>query len=196
MTSNPHAHTGTASKDYDAIIIGAGIIGCCTGYELAKRGYRTLNLDKLHGAGYGSTAASCAIIRFHYSTPDGVALARESYFHWLDWGRYLGAGSGSHAIEGTEQELVGYHSGTRHDGRSLHERAAIEIRHGSSFDDNVSPSSASVSSGSPPVWQPSSDREGRPQVPVGTRGMPTVCVALDQVASYPGSGENPPTRRG
>ncbi|MFQ5527497.1 MAG: NAD(P)/FAD-dependent oxidoreductase [Thermoanaerobaculia bacterium] len=78
------------SRSYDAVVIGAGIIGCCTGYELAKRGYRTLNLDKLHGAGYGSTAASCAIVRFHYSTPEGVAMARESYFHWIDWPKYLG----------------------------------------------------------------------------------------------------------
>ncbi len=78
------------SRSYDAIVIGAGILGCCTGYELAKRGYRTLNVDRLHGAGYGSTAASCAIIRFHYSTPDGVAVARESYFYWLDWAKYLG----------------------------------------------------------------------------------------------------------
>ncbi|MCP4201276.1 MAG: FAD-binding oxidoreductase [bacterium] len=80
------------SRNYDAIVIGAGIIGCCTGYELAKRGYRTLNVDKLHGAGYGSTSGSCAIVRFHYSTPDGVAMARESYFYWIDWGRYLGIG--------------------------------------------------------------------------------------------------------
>ncbi len=78
------------STSYDAIIIGAGILGCSTGFELAKRGYRTLNVDKLHGAGYGSTAASCAIIRFHYSTPGGVALARESYHYWLDWGHHLG----------------------------------------------------------------------------------------------------------
>lgn len=78
------------SKSYDAIVIGAGVIGCATGYELAKRGYRTLNLDKLHAAGYGSTSASCAIIRFHYSTAAGVAMARESYYYWIDWPRYLG----------------------------------------------------------------------------------------------------------
>jgi len=30
------------SKSYDAIVIGAGIIGCCTAFELAKRGFRTL----------------------------------------------------------------------------------------------------------------------------------------------------------
>lgn len=79
------------AKDYDAIVIGAGIIGCCTGLELARRGFRTLNVDKLPAAGYGSTSNTCAIIRLHYSTPEGVAMARESYFYWLDWGKYIGA---------------------------------------------------------------------------------------------------------
>ena len=78
------------SEKYDAIIIGAGIIGCCTAFELAKKGYRTLNVDKLPAAGYGSTSNSCAVIRLHYSTPNGVAIARESYFYWLDWEKYLG----------------------------------------------------------------------------------------------------------
>ena len=78
------------NQDYDAIIIGAGVIGTATGLELAKRGYRTLNVDKQPTAGSGSTCNTCAIIRLHYSTPDGCAMARESYFYWLDWGRYLG----------------------------------------------------------------------------------------------------------
>ena len=77
------------SKKYDAVIIGAGIIGCCVAFELAKKGYSTLNVDKLSESGSGSTANSCAIIRLHYSTPDGVALARESYFYWLNWEKYL-----------------------------------------------------------------------------------------------------------
>ena len=79
------------TKRYDAIIIGAGIIGACIGFELAKKGQRVLNVDKLSGAGYGSTAGSCAVIRLYYSTPDGVAMAREGYYYWLDWPRYLGA---------------------------------------------------------------------------------------------------------
>ena len=78
------------SKFYDAIVIGAGIIGACVGFELAKRGRRVLNLDKLSAAGCGSTAGSCAVIRLYYSTPDGVAMAREGYYYWLDWPRYLG----------------------------------------------------------------------------------------------------------
>lgn len=79
------------TERYDAIIIGAGIIGACVAYELAKRGWRTLNVDKLPAAGYGSTGASCAIIRTHYSTLDGTALAYEGYHYWQDWAQYLGA---------------------------------------------------------------------------------------------------------
>ncbi|MBC8268771.1 MAG: FAD-binding oxidoreductase [Rhodospirillaceae bacterium] len=75
---------------YDAIIIGAGIIGSCMAFEMAKKGWKTLNVDRLPAAGYGSTSFSCAIIRTHYSTLDGTALAYENYFHWLDWAGYLG----------------------------------------------------------------------------------------------------------
>jgi sarcosine oxidase, subunit beta len=75
---------------YDAIVIGAGIIGACVGFELAKQGKKVLNVDKLPGSGLGSTSGSCAIIRLHYSTPDGVAMAREGYYYWLDWPKYLG----------------------------------------------------------------------------------------------------------
>ncbi|MCP4670943.1 MAG: FAD-binding oxidoreductase [Desulfobacula sp.] len=76
-------------KKYDAIIIGAGIIGNSIAYELALKGYKTLSIDKLGGSGFGSTAGSCAIIRLYYSSPEGVALAREGYYYWLDWNRYL-----------------------------------------------------------------------------------------------------------
>ena len=81
------------SKKYDAIIIGAGIIGCCVAFELSKRGKKTLNIDKLPASGYGSTSNSCAIIRLYYSTPDGVATAREGYYYWQDWPFYLGLGA-------------------------------------------------------------------------------------------------------
>ena len=77
------------NKTYDAIVIGSGIIGCSIAFEMNKKGYRTVNVDKLASAGYGSTSNSCAIIRFHYSTPEGVAISRESYYYWLDWNDYL-----------------------------------------------------------------------------------------------------------
>jgi sarcosine oxidase subunit beta len=79
------------ADSYDAIIIGAGIIGSCLGFEMAKKGWKTLNVDRLPAAGYGSTSFSCAIIRTHYSNLDSTAFAYENFFHWLDWPGYLGA---------------------------------------------------------------------------------------------------------
>jgi len=78
-------------KAYDVIIIGAGIIGNSIAFDLAKRGYRTLNIDKQPAAGYGSTANSSAVIRTHYSTRQGTALAYESLFHWQNWREFLAA---------------------------------------------------------------------------------------------------------
>ena len=82
------------SQSYDAVIIGAGIIGAAIGYELAKRGRKTLNVDMLPTAGYGSTSNSCAIIRVYYSTLDGCAMAYDGYFYWHQWADYLGAERG------------------------------------------------------------------------------------------------------
>ena len=74
---------------YDAIVIGAGIIGAATAFELAKLGYRTLSVDRNPAAGYGPTSNSCAIIRVYYSTFDGIAFAWEAYHYWKAWAEYL-----------------------------------------------------------------------------------------------------------
>ncbi len=41
--------------------------------------------------GAGSTSNSCAIIRFSYSTHEGVALSWEARAYWDDWTNYIGA---------------------------------------------------------------------------------------------------------
>ena len=73
----------------DAIIIGAGVIGAATAFELYKRGYQTLNIDKLPAAGYGPTSSSCSIVRAHYSSWDGVAMAHEDFSYWRDRPNYV-----------------------------------------------------------------------------------------------------------
>ncbi len=77
-------------KDRNVIIIGAGIIGCAIAYELDKKGYRTINVDKNADVGSGSTINSCAIVRFSYSTLEGVTLAYEGHHYWKDWTGFLG----------------------------------------------------------------------------------------------------------
>ncbi len=81
------------SSSPDIIIIGTGVIGTATAFELSKAGYKTLSLDRNTQIGHGSTAGSCAIIRMHYSTFDGTAFAWEGYHYWRDWQDYLGLSS-------------------------------------------------------------------------------------------------------
>lgn len=78
------------TQKYDAIIIGAGVIGACTAFELAKKGMRTLSIDKLPEAGYGSTSGSCAIIRTYYSAFETCAIAFEGWHYWKNWTDYMG----------------------------------------------------------------------------------------------------------
>lgn len=78
------------SSAYDAIIIGTGVIGAATAFEMSKLGFKTVSLDRNALVGHGSTAGSCAIVRMHYSTFDGTAFAWEGYHYWRDWADYLG----------------------------------------------------------------------------------------------------------
>lgn len=87
------------AEKFDAIIIGAGIIGTCIAFELSKKGFRTLNIDKNPAVGYGSTSSSCAVIRTFYSTADASALAYESWHYWKDWESYIGKGIESPLIK-------------------------------------------------------------------------------------------------
>ena len=80
----------TTFDNYDAVIIGAGVIGAATALELSRNGYKTLSIDKNPEAGYGSTSNSCAIIRVHYSTEHDTAFAYEGYHYWKNWQEYLG----------------------------------------------------------------------------------------------------------
>jgi sarcosine oxidase, subunit beta len=73
----------------DAVIVGAGVIGAAIAFELANRGYGTVSVDKLPAAGYGPTSNSCSIVRAHYSSREGVAMAYEGFSYWRDWPEYL-----------------------------------------------------------------------------------------------------------
>ncbi len=77
------------NKNFDVIIIGAGVIGASVALGLSRNGYRTLNLDALPAAGYGSTSNSSGIIRPFYSALESCALAHEARNRWLNWPEFL-----------------------------------------------------------------------------------------------------------
>lgn len=72
------------------VVIGAGIVGCSVALELSRSGHTVSVVDKGPGAGSGSTSASSAIVRFNYSTFEGVAASWESMHSWVDWANWLG----------------------------------------------------------------------------------------------------------
>ena len=79
----------------DAVVIGAGVIGAGVAFELARRGLATVSVERLPGAGQGSTSASSAVVRFNYSTRAGVAMAADGLGYWLGWQEHVGAAGGA-----------------------------------------------------------------------------------------------------
>eukprot|EP00928_Gymnodinium_smaydae_P031593 TRINITY_DN23145_c0_g1_i1.p1 TRINITY_DN23145_c0_g1~~TRINITY_DN23145_c0_g1_i1.p1 ORF type:complete len:485 (-),score=53.66 TRINITY_DN23145_c0_g1_i1:187-1617(-) len=78
------------SRSYDAVIIGAGVIGNALATELSRSGRRTLNIDKLPGSGHGSTGYSSGVLRMMYSLPDSVKFAWEGYTYFERWAEHIG----------------------------------------------------------------------------------------------------------
>lgn len=78
-----------AHQRADVVIVGAGIIGSSIALELSKSGRDVVVVDKAGGVGHGSTSASSAVVRFNYSSLDGVALAWESKHCWERWHEHL-----------------------------------------------------------------------------------------------------------
>ncbi|MFM8266778.1 MAG: NAD(P)/FAD-dependent oxidoreductase [Ilumatobacteraceae bacterium] len=74
----------------DAVVVGAGVIGCSVAHELAKGGRRVVVVDRGPAPGAGSTSSSVALIRFSYSTLDAVLTAWEAAAMWRDWETHLG----------------------------------------------------------------------------------------------------------
>ncbi len=65
------------AETFDVIVIGGGIMGCSSAYQLAKRGLKVALVEKGH-IGDGPTGKSSAIIRQHYSNELTARMAYHS----------------------------------------------------------------------------------------------------------------------
>src|SRR4051795_6390217 len=83
------SETRHMNRSADAIVVGAGVIGSSIALELARDGRTVIVVDKAGGPGQGSTSASSAVIRFNYSTWDGIATAWEAKHSWEKWADHL-----------------------------------------------------------------------------------------------------------
>jgi sarcosine oxidase subunit beta len=83
------------TERYDVVIVGAGIMGCSTAYQLAQRGLKVALLDK-KSIGEGPTGESSAIIRQHYSNELTARMALHSLGVFQDFEEQVGEPCGFH----------------------------------------------------------------------------------------------------
>ncbi len=76
-------------KHADAVVIGAGVMGCSIAFHLAKAGLKVQVIDKKGIAG-GMSARSGALIRMHYMDEHQVKLAATSLRYFQNWGDTIG----------------------------------------------------------------------------------------------------------
>ncbi len=80
-------------KSADCVIIGAGVIGCCTALELSRnpdfQNKKILVIDMNPKASMGTTSWSSGIIRTFYTVPQSVRVSYESYWIWRNWNDFI-----------------------------------------------------------------------------------------------------------
>ena len=74
---------------FDAIVIGAGVIGCSVAFHLTQFGAkRVLVLDRAQ-IGTGTTSQSSGILRTHYTVAENVELAKASWRVFKNFAEYV-----------------------------------------------------------------------------------------------------------
>jgi sarcosine oxidase len=84
------------ARDGEVVVVGAGIMGLATAYELARRGRDVLLVEQFHvGHTRGSSHGRSRIVRLAYPEAEWVRLAREAMDGW----RALEAATGETLLE-------------------------------------------------------------------------------------------------
>src|SRR5512135_3428979 len=83
------------NPSYDAIVIGAGVIGASVSYSLSRRGLKVLILER-QSVGVGATGASSGLVRMHYDIEVDAALAWQSFHFFKNWRERVGGECGFH----------------------------------------------------------------------------------------------------
>ena len=79
------------NNSFDIAIIGAGIIGLSTAWQIARRSnLKIIVLEKGASLGEGSSGASSAICRYRYSLDEMVKLARDGIQAYQQWQAFTG----------------------------------------------------------------------------------------------------------
>ena len=79
LDTNPHV----IRAKYDAIVIGAGSVGCPIAYFLTHEGMKVLVVDREHSAGQGQNKAAIGGVRATHSEPSSALAERPTKSAYL-----------------------------------------------------------------------------------------------------------------
>ena len=81
------------NQTFDAIVIGAGVMGASIAYNLSQCGLKVLILER-QSIAVGATGASSGLVRMHYDIEVDSALAWESFHFFKNWRDRIGGECG------------------------------------------------------------------------------------------------------
>jgi len=90
-TTSHDGYGDDVSTRFDAVILGLGIHGSASAYELARRGLRVAGIERFPaGHDRGSSHGATRMIRRAYPHPDWNEFVRHAYRGWERWERRAG----------------------------------------------------------------------------------------------------------
>ena len=81
------------TQNFDAIIIGAGVMGTSIAFHLTERGLKPLVLERKQ-VGFGATGSSSGLVRMHYDLEAESHLAWVSFQYFRNWRERVGGECG------------------------------------------------------------------------------------------------------
>lgn len=84
---------GRLARSADVVVIGGGVNGASTAFQLAKRGVRNVVLVERGQLGAGATGKSGALVRAHYTNAPETRMTLKSMRIFRDWDEEVGYGS-------------------------------------------------------------------------------------------------------
>lgn len=111
------------AQNFDAIIIGAGVIGTSIAFHLAERGLKPVILERKQVA-FGATGSSSGLVRMHYDLEAESRLAWESFQYFRNWSERVGGECGFRRTGFLHIEPANHHAQLRANVE-MHKRIGI-----------------------------------------------------------------------
>src|SRR5688500_12813311 len=110
------------------VVIGGGVNGLSTGFQLAKRDLRDVVVLERRHLGAGATGKSGALVRCHYANVPEARLTHESLRIFRNWDDEVGAGSAGFSPTGFVQVVSPEHEDRLRQNVADQQAIGIETR--------------------------------------------------------------------